>query len=927
LETTLLNVDRGKFYLIEKFKLHGTVRVTFKKEGNFTILPKDFRKSDPEKYVADYLIRTAYSTGVVKASERKTLFTQLTKAEPPLSFPKSEAIDHAEKWKKNSNNIFKITSFHPSFLYGFYHEQIEEELEEIKSKGENEVGCDPEVYQVVMVASKMLGEMSKESTGQHNPSRDKEEVYIDAYGSMEEARKKAHLLEGHAGSLLTGTKIAKEQFRRVFNTNQACIAFYFAYAIYDEESFRNAHVLLLEEKGGYAIPDSRRRFGENLSQMRSQEGYQEETWLFKKEGVDDGSDFLKQVVDVLNRFAEFMKHDQRCFKKVTRVEEKNRLEPMFFRTLASDLAEIYVTHGNNPTMSQECRNDHPWLNNMVKHHRQKHPVNLLLEYIMLCIDHQQIRVAPSHLYNSTKKISTLYAGMTTPGVPFPEGKRPKTRDIRYLYQLVRAKKDKTEVMDDWLTLPVVANVILLGMRNPFIKEGQEEERIEWVPTLPPIDTLDNKKVELWKIQKKVARKRGKAKNEENEEKEKPTTSEESEDDAGNQTNTTKSKTKKMAAKKKQNKEIKKRKSSEQTQKRRQAQQQDEDSQEDSDEEIHVQDEKDCNDDLNDGSEESIRGDVKSKKKREKKKSRKVDEDGANSVDEGTYEDENEEEEEDDREEKKGKDEEEAVEKVDDEKKEATERALAGYHDNLVHGCNSALKSIKLGRRELHDDEGYHYTQILESVRNMGLTIAITAALQQHLVEQELSLDFQEENGDVDISEVCQGLQQIVFGKKRAQGGQGGAYYAEDGPTEEGSYSLFSKLVERIQLNLRGLHWGLRKAEKQQENGIWKIRKSETQAKKSVPLKDNKQFCLIWSDEKAEANSNDARKKTNLVQVERVTGANNNDQPNSNEAESEAESEKNLTQEVETETMKKNNKKRKQETETDATPPKTRRPRK
>ena len=351
--------------------------------------------------------------------------------------------------------------------------------------------------------------------------------------------------------------------------------------------------------------------------MQSQEGYQEETWLFKKEGVDNGSDFLKQVVDVLNRFAEFMKHDQRCFKKVGRVEEKNRLEPMFFRTLASNLAEIYVTHGNNPTMSQECGNDHPWLNNMVKHHRQKHPVNLLLEYIMLCIDHQQIQVAPSHLYNSTKKNSTLYAGMTTPGVPFPEGKRPKTRDICYLYQLVRAKKDKTEVMDDWLTLPVVANVILLGMRNPFIKEGQEEERIEWVPTLPPIDTLDNKKVELWKIQKKVARKRGKAKNEENEEKEKPTTSEESEDDAGNQTNTTKSKTKKMAAKKKQNKEIKKRKSSEQTQKRRQVQQQDEDSQEDSDEEIHVQDEKDCNDDLNDGSEESIRGDVKSKKTQEK----------------------------------------------------------------------------------------------------------------------------------------------------------------------------------------------------------------------------------------------------------------------------------------------------------------------
>jgi hypothetical protein len=117
------------------------------------------------------------------------------------------------------------------------------------------------------------------------------------------------------------------------------------------------------------------------------------------------------------------------------------------------LAEIYVAHGNNPTMSQDRRNEHPWLNDLVKHYRQKHPVNLLLEYIMLCIDGGQILVTASHLYNYKGNLSTKYAETKTPGVPFPAGGRPKTRDIRYLYQMVGAEKD-----DVWLTLPQVANV-------------------------------------------------------------------------------------------------------------------------------------------------------------------------------------------------------------------------------------------------------------------------------------------------------------------------------------------------------------------------------------------------------------------------------------------------------------------------------------
>jgi hypothetical protein len=107
-----------------------------------------------------------------------------------------------------------------------------------------------------MVASLILEEMLKDPAAQHNQTKQQEDKYVEVFGSMENAKLMVHYLENHTSALPMGTRIAKDQFRRVFNTKQAAIASFFALAAYDEETFKLAHGLILEKKCGVAIMDS-----------------------------------------------------------------------------------------------------------------------------------------------------------------------------------------------------------------------------------------------------------------------------------------------------------------------------------------------------------------------------------------------------------------------------------------------------------------------------------------------------------------------------------------------------------------------------------------------------------------------------------------------------------------------------------------------
>jgi hypothetical protein len=250
LEAALLSVNREKFYLIEKFDLNKKAAVTFGDHGKFTVSPEDLRTSEPEKQVADYLIRTAYSSTVLMQSERKKNHDA---KKGQLTFTKSEAEKCAEEWKKESkDNIFHITSFQPTFLYGYYHAITEEDMDD-KKMNDTWAG-QAEVFQVVMVASMILENLFKDEMISREKMKTNMESYKEAYGSEDQALKKAHYLEAHMGALPTSNKIPKDQFRRTINNNYAATACFFALAIYDPDSFRFAYGLLMEPRTGIKIP-------------------------------------------------------------------------------------------------------------------------------------------------------------------------------------------------------------------------------------------------------------------------------------------------------------------------------------------------------------------------------------------------------------------------------------------------------------------------------------------------------------------------------------------------------------------------------------------------------------------------------------------------------------------------------------------------
>jgi hypothetical protein len=276
LEAAFLSVPRENFYLIEEFNLNKKPIVSFGANGNFTISPTQWRTMQPEKEIADYLIRTAYSTAVLMKSERRKMFDVLEK-QGKVPIVKDEVTKVTEEWKKESNNnIFHITTFQPTYLYGLYHPVTVEKLNEEKR---DEWTGHAEVFQVVMVASKILEHLFHDDIIGRGKMKAKMDSYLDAFCSEDEALKKAHLLEAHAGALPTSNKIQKDQFRRAINNNYASIASFFALAVYDEVSFRFAHCLTMDPRTGIKIPQGQRLFGDDLLRMVKVDDEESVTWL------------------------------------------------------------------------------------------------------------------------------------------------------------------------------------------------------------------------------------------------------------------------------------------------------------------------------------------------------------------------------------------------------------------------------------------------------------------------------------------------------------------------------------------------------------------------------------------------------------------------------------------------------------------------
>jgi hypothetical protein len=500
LESALFNVSREKFYCIDKFNLdEENIEVTYKSEGAYTInRNEDFLQKEPVVLVLPYMIRTLFHS-ILDKSDRMNAFKiacEKKKICPP--FEKNELRDNLPEWKKkHPRNIFNVSTFSKKYLYQFFCEETESVITAKKwAKNMAHKGF-PEQYQVVMVASHLLqsvfGEEGLHATLMSDLQR-KEKEYKAVYGSLDNAMPLVHSLEAKTGQLPVGAKIIQKEFRRVISSNLASIASFIAFAIYDQESFNYLSVLLMKQTPE-ELPNEHKAFPSGdmiFLALPDEVEVEREQYLFNNERLDDGNDFVANVVQVLTHFGEFLKTlDKDPFRHdgLARVHSMERIQGLVFRTLASDLVEIYVLHGCYPDCTRTSLERHPRLMEFMKKFKGKHKlVPLLFHYIIFAIQYGTVKVASSHNYNSqgTLQITMRDTKQIDPvgqkDIKTPNGiKRPATRDIRYYYQLAGAAKPNGDTFDEWLTLTEVVNVILFSVLNPWKRGAERYEEVEWVP--------------------------------------------------------------------------------------------------------------------------------------------------------------------------------------------------------------------------------------------------------------------------------------------------------------------------------------------------------------------------------------------------------------------------------------------------------------
>jgi hypothetical protein len=371
----------------------------------------------------------------------------------------------------------------------------------------------PEGFQVVMVASDMLKHMFTEDCLKKEllkSMEQQEKSYITVYGSAQEAMKNAPYLEQVRGSLPISDKIPIADFRLVLNNKLAAIASFFALAIYDEQSFNLALVLLMEDamKSGEPIPLEDELFLDDDFRMRPDDAMS----LFPEEVGVESAHFIKNVVEVLNQFVAHVPTDTKNMKLYNDTGAQTRMAHHQFRTLASDFVEIYVSHGLHPRFGLDWEASHPTLNLWIHEsevHKEEWPLPLIMKYIMLLIQNRQIIVGASHSYNERSKPERKIEFFNAPddqklGKDGRGNERPMTRDIRFLYKLVDAKVGMSvRDYNEWLKLPEVVNVILFGLRNVWIKDVDEREDITWTPTLRTLTLAKMGKAKVAKTKKRA----------------------------------------------------------------------------------------------------------------------------------------------------------------------------------------------------------------------------------------------------------------------------------------------------------------------------------------------------------------------------------------------------------------------------------------
>jgi hypothetical protein len=537
LETALFSIDRDNFFCINRFDLSTVVTIEFQDNGNFTVLPADCLTQDPIDKVMPFMIRTSFCHSLrdrkdksdVKQTTTATIrnramlwakdhdedFQNLVGMSLEQSLPLVKSI--TDPWKQaTENNIFHYTTFNLVWAYECFHPSVQRKRDELRvSTGKNEndeiTKSSPEMYHVVMVTSCILQRLFREDwleSQLREHAKKKKIEYEAAFGSLERAYDMVPYMEVPPVSLPVGDSIPWKSFRRSISTRITAVASFFALAIHDERTFNIALVLLMSEpmKTGAPMPHEEYLFPNEFwhSDIDHRLGDKNADFaLFRDGAMDWGTDFIKNGVDVLNRFAYYLSTTS-YLNVYKNVYEKKRIQSILFRTLASDLVEIYVSHGLYPRMTQKAKSIHPSLIDLIKKHPKMTPIAMIFEYLILAMDNKMIEVKPSHVYQQANAAHIRDGKRQL--MDATTGKRPRAitalpgiKNIRCLFDLVGSEVQtggphagrniitaQEKKKGRSLTLVQVVNVILLGIKDPWITEKTDRVWINWDPKFPEI---------------------------------------------------------------------------------------------------------------------------------------------------------------------------------------------------------------------------------------------------------------------------------------------------------------------------------------------------------------------------------------------------------------------------------------------------------
>jgi hypothetical protein len=452
LEQALYSVSKDNFYCIDQFDLEKQVTVTFEKEGFFEVKPNGFLDDPPGSLVHDFLVRTALHSYLEGANSRKNAADAAIK-EKNLGIGLIYENNELEEFLRvidgsRRPNVFKLTSFSKSHLYQFFCKDTEEVYDKTgdTKKATSENLC-PEMFQILMVTSQLLKHIfAEECLKEHLiPLVQQTKGLQHMFGTNERVLQQVHLLEANPQWLPLYGRFEHKNFRRVLNTKLAATAAFLANAIYDEMSFKLALALLQTTLLGPTVNAVfKTKVGKVASLAEVQKGIEVKSYLFIHDRMEFGSLlFVDNMVNVANRLAEFLESSAN-FGAVKKPPSKKCIGALLFRTLCSDLVEIYVGHGCFPSCSTDCRERHPWLHALQEKMKKKHPVPLLLEFIILAIQNKAIQVAASHIYNKSNKLldNKVIANEEKVQQAHNNTNSRQQKDIRYWFKIININLSK-----------------------------------------------------------------------------------------------------------------------------------------------------------------------------------------------------------------------------------------------------------------------------------------------------------------------------------------------------------------------------------------------------------------------------------------------------------------------------------------------------